>query len=253
MQYVKITVPTWRKIERIIKEFDRLGFSHSGHYFKGGDETILIRNNTDVQCERFNILQISGVAVTPQQSLQDFQQRPVFIGDIPTETPGVDEQPAICAEPIASGHIGRAWADGIVMTKISVTDESHTYAKIKHNDMGQLESSTTGMFFVVWKESGTGTKWAVVRVGGGGSSGAGDRWAYIKEMPRSNDGGQLECRLDDALTGEIVDVHFVLLNCSGVGAGHLSLTIDTPIRVAKRGDNWWFVGCIEGTEETTCD
>ena len=72
-------------------------------------------------------------------------------------------------------------------------------------------------------------------------------------MPSGSDGGVLECRLDDSTTGEIVNVHFTLLNCSGVGEGHLSLTIDTPIRVAQRDEDWWFVGCIEGTGETTCD
>ena len=72
-------------------------------------------------------------------------------------------------------------------------------------------------------------------------------------MPGTTDGGVLSGRLDNSVTGEIIDIHFTLLNCSAVGEGHLSLTIDTPVRVAQRGDDWWFIGCIEGTGETTCD
>ena len=253
MQYVKITLPTWRKIERVLKEFDRLDITRTQGNAYGTDETVLIRNDSTVIFERFHVMQMNGVVVTPDISLQDFQQRPVFTGTVPTDTPNAEGRLVICTEPIAPGQIGRAWADGVVMTQIDVTDNEHHYATIKPHDMSQLKSDESGLCYILWKESGIGTKWAVVRIGGGSGSGNSERWAFLKQTPSSNDSGQLQCRLDDPLTGEIVKVYFILLNCSGVGGGHLSLKIDTPIRVAKQGKNWYFTGHIEGTEETTCD
>ena len=57
---------------------------------------------------------------------------------------------------------------GVVPTQIDVTDEDHDYAVAKASDSTQLSSATGGTAQILWKESGTGTKWAVVRLGGAG-------------------------------------------------------------------------------------
>lgn len=246
MQYVKMTLATWKKIERIIKAFDRLGFNGSPRNTRGSDDTILIRNDSQLACERFNILEISGVVVTPEDSLQDFQQRPVFTGIIPSDTPHAEGRLVICTEPIAPGRIGRAWADGVVMTRIEISDETHACATIKVDDVTQLKSAQSGLYTILWKEPGTGTQWAVVRIGGGSSGGGSVRWAFCAED--AGTGNTLNCFLDTDTTGTEATVYFTLLNCNHLEDGHLSLTDGVPIPVMQRNEQWWCIIPIEGTE-----
>jgi hypothetical protein len=70
----------------------------------------------------------------------------------------------ILAEPLAAGEIGRAWASGVCQAWIDVTDEGHRFADIDDGS-SVLVSRGTGAASILWKESGTGTKWAIVRLG----------------------------------------------------------------------------------------
>ena len=245
MQYVKISLPTWRKIERVLKDVDRLGFGGTVKQYRNTNDTVLVRNDSDLQCQRYNILQISGVAITPENSLSDFQRRPVFTGIVPGDTSGTESQLLICAEPIAPGQIGRAWIDGVITTQIDVTDNDHTYATMKPDDITSLKSDESGPCCILWKESGTGIKWAVIKIGGG-SGGGSVRWAFCSE--NAGDGNMLDCLLDTDITGTPVTVHFTLLNCSDLKDGHLTLTVGTPIPVMQRDKQWWCTIPIEGTE-----
>jgi len=248
----RFSARTYNELTSLIEK-DRIGgLSMQTKLTRSNNDLVLVKNISGSDVGRFGVLGIAGILFDPATALPAFVSRTVFTGEMPAESHQAGRF-LICAEPIRNGAIGRAWADGVVTTRIDVTDESHNYGTVKPDDTTQLISADQGLCTILYKEAGTGQKWAVVRIGSGSSGGSGDRWAYIKEMPNSSDGGILDGRLDDSTTGEIVDVHFTLLNCSGVGEGHLSLTIDTPIRVAKRGDQWWFIGCIEGTGETTCD
>ena len=46
-------------------------------------------------------------------------------------------------------------------------DESHLYADVTDGDATKLTSGAFGSAMILWAESGTGTKWAVVQLGGG--------------------------------------------------------------------------------------
>lgn len=244
MQYVKISLPTWKKIERIIKDYDQLGVNSRQRKMIHNDDTVSIRNDSGLQCQRFNILQISSVVVTPEDSLQDFQQRPVFTGAIPSDTPNTEGRLVICAEPIAPGQIGRAWADGVVMVQIDVTDSGHNHATIRPDDIGKLKSDESGLCYILWKEPGIGTKWAVVRIGGG--SGGSIRWAFCAED--AGTGNTLDCFLDKDTTGTPATVYFKLLNCDNLKEGHFTLADGVPIPVMQRNEQWWCIIPIEGTE-----
>jgi hypothetical protein len=70
-------------------------------------------------------------------------------------------------DPIASGSIGKARIDGIVAAKIQVTAglEWYDHADVTHNDATKLTLLPSGAAQVLWKEEGTGTKWALIRLG----------------------------------------------------------------------------------------
>ena len=72
---------------------------------------------------------------------------------------------AILLEPIADGKIGVGCLGGVCPVKIDVEDEDHGYADIADAEAGNLKSCDCGAAQILWKEDGTGTKWAVVRLG----------------------------------------------------------------------------------------
>jgi hypothetical protein len=243
---------TYNELTSLIEKDRQSSLSMQSKRAGVNTDVVLVKNISGVDVARFGVLGIAGILFDPATALPAFTARTVFTGQTPADVHQAGTF-LICAEPIGNGAIGRAWADGIVTVRIDVQDVSHTYATVKPDDTTQLISADQGLCYILYKETGTGTRWAVIRFGGGSGIGRRDRWAYLKEMPTAVDGGVLDGRLDDPATGEIIEIHFTLLNCSGVGEGHLSLTIDTPVRVAKRGDQWCFIGCIEGTGVTVCD
>lgn len=247
MQFVKISLPTWKKIERVLKEVDRLGFANAQAGAYGGGETVLMQNDSGVHCERFHILQISGVVVTPDDSLQDFQQRPVFTGAIPSADQQANGRLVFCAEPIAPGEIGPVWVDGIVMTRIDVTDSSHNYATAKSGDQTQLASAAQGLS-ILYKQSGLGQKWGLVRYSSSGGSGL--RMAYIKDNGPYNS-SYLQAYLDDNITGDVVDVYFTLLAAQTIQEGHYTLTAGVPIPVAMINDQWTCLIPLQGAGQCT--
>ena len=72
---------------------------------------------------------------------------------------------AVTMEEIGPQRIGRAWVDGVFPAKVDVTDTTHRWADLKTGDATQLRSAISGAAKILWKQSGMGTKWALVRLG----------------------------------------------------------------------------------------
>lgn len=71
---------------------------------------------------------------------------------------------AILAHPIPTGSFGVAFVSGAFPARINVADANHTRADWKASDSTQLQSCTNGRAKILYKESGTGTKLAIVRM-----------------------------------------------------------------------------------------
>ncbi|HRS71426.1 MAG: hypothetical protein OEV87_01225 [Phycisphaerae bacterium] len=233
---------TYNELNGLIEK-DRLsGLSMQAKGARGNNDFVLVKNISGTDIGRFGILGIAGIVFDPQTALPAFVSRTVFTGEMPTESHQTGRF-LICAEPIKNGAIGRAWADGIVTTRLFVQDASHNYATVKPDDTTQLISADQGLCYILYKEAGTGQKWAVLRYGSTGNS---LRWAFCSED--AGFGNTLDCFLDTDGTGTLVTVYFKLLNCSNIEDGHFTLTDGVPIPVMKRGGNWWCIIPIEGTQ-----
>ncbi|MFA5291956.1 MAG: hypothetical protein WC496_02865 [Phycisphaerae bacterium] len=143
----------------------------------GGDsQIVLVKNSSGWDASRFDVLGISGVVFSPTDSaaLTQFKNSIVLTGHTPSTNDHEGGRFVICAEPIPDGSIGRAWAYGVCQVQINATDEAHKFADVRDGDHTLLDSAEGGAVSILWKEAGTGTKWAVVRFGasGGGSSGS---------------------------------------------------------------------------------
>jgi len=140
----------------------QLGQSRTGVPDSIGD-LVLIKNASGADRDRFNILGIDGIVISPTDNLSEFQNRPALSCVAPTEDHA--DKFVILAEPVKDGCIGRAWATGTCVCRVYVHKEEHTCAYANVGIIGRLKSSSTGSARILWKESGTGLKWAVVRLG----------------------------------------------------------------------------------------
>ena len=104
---------------------------------------------------------------------QSSRSRPCITGVTPAA--GHAGKFVVLLEPLKANAIGSGLAAGVCPVQVNVTDAGHTFADIASGQCGYLASGATGTATILWKESGTGTKWALVRVAnasGGGSAGA---------------------------------------------------------------------------------
>jgi len=111
---------------------------------------------------QYDILGVSGVVFAATDD--GFKQRIVLTGATPA-TGSHEGKFAVLAEPIANGEIGPAILDGTIICQINITDATHQYADIANGDAAKLASAKSGSVQIIWIESGTGIKWAVVRIG----------------------------------------------------------------------------------------
>ena len=134
--------------------------SSSGNFIGRG--TIRVRNISGTDVARFGVLGISAPAILPATSLAGFQRNLVL--DCVTPAAGTHEgRFVILAEPIKNNSMGMAWVSGVCQVKINVTDAAHLFADVKNTDATQLASGVAGGAQILWKESGTGSKWAIIR------------------------------------------------------------------------------------------
>ena len=130
---------------------------------------VKVKNESGSDRQRFDVLAIEEPIITPTDNLTEFQAEPTFRG----VTPQVDEAEAphrsrfaILWEPVPQDQIAsRACIAGVTIARVNVVDESHEYADVAHGTCGYLESKPVGGAQILWKEAGTGIRWAVVRLG----------------------------------------------------------------------------------------
>ena len=139
---------------------------------------VLVRNDSGEDCDRFAVLGIDGIVFTPTDNEEGFKDRPALKGDTPT-APDHYGKFAILLEPVAAGQLGRALLVGVVPVQIAVTDEDHRFADISDGSRNTLASTPSGAARILYQESGTGTKWALVLVGSWGPPPAVDDYAVL--------------------------------------------------------------------------
>lgn len=97
-------------------------------------------------------------------NLAEFKNRVTFKGETPSLASHVGRF-AILLEPIAAGKLGKAVVSGVSVARIDVANAYHGSCEIIGGDCGKLRSGPCGGAQILWKETGTGLLWGIVRVG----------------------------------------------------------------------------------------
>jgi hypothetical protein len=129
---------------------------------------VLVKNNSGADRVSFEVLGIDAPLYTPTESAQEFNNQVVLKGITPTSAHY--GKFVVLAEPIDSGEIGRAYIDGVcpALLNVAVDADPDDYAEVDPDatdPTDYLKPGATGSARVLWRESGTGTKKAIVQLG----------------------------------------------------------------------------------------
>ena len=121
-----------------------------------------VKNDSGTDAGRFAVLGIDSPIFSPSEAADSFANQVAFIGV--TATASHAGTFAVLLEPVADGEIGKACVSGVCPAVVNVTDAGHQFADIA---AGQpvLTSCASGSAMILWKDSGTGEKWALVKLG----------------------------------------------------------------------------------------
>lgn len=158
------SVQTWNPMLAAARAHKTAAPPGAGSYTDRPPE-VRIKNTTGSQLDRGAVVFVApddDPEITPDDSEDQFQQFPILKG---SEFGSSDDQPAVAfvlAQPLADGKIGAAHVTGIVSVKIDIGSADDTHAQYKA-DATIFKSSTSG-WPIVWKQAGTGEKWAYVNL-----------------------------------------------------------------------------------------
>jgi hypothetical protein len=123
---------------------------------------VYVKNSTGSDVPRFGVMALTNIEILPADNPSGFEAQPVFTGTAPAAAYAT--RYAVARKPIASGAVGECYISGVFAAAINVVDAAHTCAAPVAGDALKLSTSGDGLAQIVWKESGTGTKWAVLRM-----------------------------------------------------------------------------------------
>lgn len=155
-----------RKIERIQKT----GPNNVPSPLFADRTMVRVKNASGVKRNRFDVLGISDSLLDPAEVPSLFKSQIKLTGVTPDASDHTGKF-VILAQAIDANAVGWAWISGICVAHVDFDSEAQEYADIKDGDAGLLAGAGSGAAQVLWKESGTGPKWAVVRLGNPGGGG----------------------------------------------------------------------------------
>lgn len=133
---------------------------------------VLLRNDSGGDLDRFAIVTLSGVAISPAENLNEFQAAPIFTATAPVAGSPV----AVLQEPIADGKYGQAMVSGVTPCLVTVNDAGHQYCEATAGVTDALSSVALGSIRILWSDAGSGS-------GSGSGSGAENQWSVVALGP----------------------------------------------------------------------
>lgn len=120
-----------------------------------------VKNLTGADQPRFAVLGLGAPIVTPTANLKEFKRRPTFLGARPAAATHKNKI-AILQQPLRKGSICDAVAAGVSIVR--VTGAAADFAELIDGDATKLQCQSSGSARILWAESGSADRWAIVRL-----------------------------------------------------------------------------------------
>jgi hypothetical protein len=160
-----ITIPaaTWNAVLDVTEEVKaRPGVKNVYTDDETRGTTVVIRNDTGADRALGDCVDLGDPLTSPAADVDQFGARAWFEGKTPSAT---DMGGAVLAEPIPAGEYGLAFVSGVVSARVSVLTSTDWLRRCDLGTNHVMSLKPNGSHQVLWFESGTGTKWATVRLG----------------------------------------------------------------------------------------
>lgn len=122
-----------------------------------------VKNNTGATLSRYHAAGIGAPLFTHADNADTFLNQLGFNGQDAAAT--YLGKFAVMQETTPDQKIGRGLLQGITVAEITVNHADHDRVDVDTSGGAKLVSQFYGAGEIVYKESGTGTKWAIIRVG----------------------------------------------------------------------------------------
>jgi hypothetical protein len=161
-----VSATAWNTLMDVAqREYGGAGSAGGGGVGVGGDHVVCrVLNNSGAAVDRFAVLGVSDAAITLADNANDFKNVPIISGVTPTVADFTGYF-VITLEPIRNGKIGRCAIAGMCPVQVNMLTSGDLWADVKDSDSTQLQSNPLGSTQILYVPSGTGTKWAWVRLG----------------------------------------------------------------------------------------
>ena len=164
-QPLKLSARTWNELidaARTVQELRPVFAQIAKQQWRDAD-TIKVRNGTCDNLARFSVVGLDWSTIDPATNLTEWKNAV----SIDFEKPDASKHAgrfAILIEPVQTCLMGSALLSGVVPCQVLVTDAAHEFATPITGQTGYLASAHAGAAQILWRQPGTGTKWAVVRL-----------------------------------------------------------------------------------------
>lgn len=122
-----------------------------------------VKNGTGSTVDRYHAMGINTPLFAYTDNAQTFKNQLGFDGA--TTSSSYLGKWCIAQETIANGKIGMAMLRGVTVAQITVNHADHDRVDVDTGGDSKLDSQFYGSGQILWKETGTGTKWAVIAIG----------------------------------------------------------------------------------------
>jgi len=123
---------------------------------------LTIRNDSDEDRARFEVLGLDSPVFPPEDNTADFSRGPVMSCVTPA-TPDHEGAFVVLLEPIADGKVGQAILQGAAYVKVDMASLDDEYAEVTDGETGYLTSGESGSARIIWHEDAEepGQLWCV--------------------------------------------------------------------------------------------
>jgi hypothetical protein len=124
---------------------------------------IRVKNSTGAARDAGDIVGLGASLFTPTDNLDEFRFHPTIVAAVPTRASHSGKF-AVLLDAIPSGGIGYAQVSGIAACRVDSQSTAvlPDCVEVKNSDATQLSLVSDGFARVLWRESGTGTRRALI-------------------------------------------------------------------------------------------
>lgn len=165
---LQISAAAWNDVNAIVAAWraGKLDVAAGGNAVPR-PQTVIVKNGTSSNLSAFSILGLGDPLIdfTVGALSHELYGGLRWNGVSPsTSTPHYGRY-AITQEPVVAGGLVRAAVHGVTLAWLSVTHSADTACEITNNDPTRMTTGAVGTSRILWKESGTGVRIGLIRLG----------------------------------------------------------------------------------------